>query len=106
MGERFVSEPLVPDPAAIDPAGMAAGVPGLPRRFAWAGRVHAVARVLEQWRESGPERGRRGPGADIYLRRHWWRIVTTDGLTLRIYCERQPRGKSGRWWVYSVGEGG
>lgn len=101
MGERFVSEPLVPDPAAIDMTGMAAGVPGLPRRFTWSGRVHEVDRVFEQWRESGPEHGRRGPDAQIYLRRHWWRIVTLDGLVMRIYCERQARTRR-RWWVYSV----
>ncbi len=103
MHERFVSEPLVPDPEAFDAAGMAAGVPALPRRFAWDDRVHEVARVLAQWREAGPERGRRGPDAQTYLRRHWWRIVTTGGLELKIYCERQPRSAH-RWWVYSAME--
>jgi hypothetical protein len=47
--ERFVSEPLVPDPAAIEAAGMAAGVPGLPRRFTWNGRNH-----LFEARTAGP----------------------------------------------------
>lgn len=117
MSERFVSEPLTPYPAAIETAGMAAGIPGLPRRFTWDGRVHEIARVLESWRESGPERGRRGPRAQTYLRRHWWRIVTSGGLELKIYCERQlrrsrasgprtahprPRVRGGRWWVYSA----
>jgi hypothetical protein len=102
--ERFVSEPLIPDPAAIDVTGMAAGVPGLPRRFTWDGKVHEVARVLAQWREAGPERGRRGPEAERYLRRHWWHVVTTGGLEVKFYCERQPRGAR-RWWVYSVTDG-
>jgi len=101
MRERFVSEPLLPDPASIEATGMAAGAPGLPRRFTWAGRGHEVARVLAQWREAGPERGRRGPTADQYLRRHWWHVVTSAGLELKLYCERHPRGAQ-RWWVYSV----
>jgi Domain of unknown function (DUF6504) len=112
MPERFVSGPLTPDPNAIDPTGMDAGVPGLPRRFTWDGRVHEVARVVARWREAGPERGRRGPAADTYLRRHWWRVVTAEGLDLKIYCERQTRGRGTggpgarqRWWVYSVTEG-
>jgi len=103
MAERFVSEPLVPDPAAIDPAGMAAGTPGLPRRFTWDGRVHEVATVMAQWRETRAEGGRRGPDAERYARRHWWHLVTTGGLELKIYCERQTRTKQ-RWWVFSVME--
>ena len=118
MAERFVSEPLVPDPAAIETAGMAAGTPGLPRRFTWDGRTHEIARVLEQWREAGLERGRSGPEASLrsgveppatawqaerYARRHWWHVVTTTGIEMKFYCERQAR-TSRRWWVYSVKE--
>jgi hypothetical protein len=103
MAERFVSEPLEPDPAAIEAAGMAAGIPGLPRRFTWNGRTHEIARVLKQWREAGPERGRSGPDAERYARRHGWHVVTTTGIEMKFYCERQARS-SRRWWVYSVKE--
>jgi len=101
MAERFVSEPLVP--VTIETAGMAAGTPGLPRTFTWDGRTHEIARVLAQWRETRAEGGRKGPQAELYAHRHWWHAVTTDGLELKFYCERQTRAKQ-RWWVYSVAE--
>jgi Domain of unknown function (DUF6504) len=101
MPERFISEALVP--VVIEPAGMAAGTPGLPRRFTWDGRTHEIAQVLAQWRETKAEGGRKGPAAELYAHRHWWHAVTTDGLELKFYCERQTRSKQ-RWWVYCVKE--
>ena len=67
------------------------------------GEIPAVKVHPPIWREAGPERGRSGPDAERYARRHWWHVVTTDGVELKFYCERQAR-TSRRWWVYSVKE--
>jgi hypothetical protein len=102
MTEEFVSEPIGPDIKAFDTARMATGEPGLPKRFTWRDREYEIAEVLEQWKDSGPCKS----GADEkYLRKHWYRIRTTDGTEMKIYFERQPRSKGqakSRWWVYTV----
>lgn len=100
--EQFISEPLTPVPGMLDTSGMARGEPGLPRRFTWRDEQHDVADILETWKTSGRDMG------ELYLRRHWYKIRTTGGLVLTIYCQRT--GLSGgakkhksRWWVYSLG---
>jgi len=98
----FVSEPLEPVVASMSSAALAAGAPDAPRRFRWRNEEYEAADVLERWKESGPCRN---GAAEVYLRKHWFRIRTTAGLVLRIYFERQPRAKGKqRWWVYSVEE--
>ena len=41
----------------------------------------------------------------MYLRRHWYRIETTNGDVMTLYFNRQPRrGRGpvkGRWTLYS-----
>ncbi|KKK64883.1 hypothetical protein LCGC14_2979730 [marine sediment metagenome] len=103
--ERFVSEPLVPDAGTADPAGMARGEPGLPGAFTWRGMRYAVAGVLETWKTSRREGG--SPTGELYLRRHWYRIVTTCGRVMTVYCQRQAgdaRGAKRRWWLYTIQE--
>jgi hypothetical protein len=51
---------------------------------------------METWKTSGRD------GDSVYLRRHWYRIVTDQTLAMTIYCQRQARKASERWWVYSV----
>ena len=100
--EQFVSEPIEPRRGSFDAAGMARGEPGLPRRFTWRQTEYEVDELLEAWTTSSPEGGH----GEMYLRRHWFKLRTTDGTTMTIYCERQPKpGQSARrrWWVYSVG---
>ena len=102
MSEEFVSEPIKPVEGTFDAAAMSRGEPGLPGRFIWRDKEYTVADVLEVWKEQGPcESG----GPEQYLRKHWYRIRTGDGLIMTIYFERQPRSKSQnkmRWWLYTI----
>lgn len=102
MCDEFVCEPIEPDRASFDPATMARGEPGVPRRFTWRGREHVVASVTESWKKTGP--CRHGSG-ERYVRRHYYRVVTTSGEVLTIFFERRsrsPRKAGPRWWVYTV----
>ena len=98
-GEEFVGEALVPTPGSFDASAMARGEAGVPRTFAWRGETHEVAELLASWKGTGKDRG------ETYLRRHWFRVRTTRGTTLTIYCERQARNTNrpkSRWWVYTL----
>lgn len=102
MSEEFVSEPIIPVAGTFDAAGMTRGEPGLPARFTWREKEYAVADVLEAWKESGPCKS---GGGEMYLRKHWFKIRTDDGLEMTVYFERQPRTKrqsKKRWWLYTV----
>ena len=100
MRASFISEPLTPD-ASFDPLGMSRGEPGLPAKFRWRERELIVAEVLETSRAYGD--CQHGSG-ERYLRRHGFRIRTTDGLVLRIYFQRTlGRSRlSTRWWLHSI----
>ncbi len=101
MPEEFVSEEITPAPKTADARAMAAGEPGLPRRFTWRDREFTVADVLEKWKDTG----RCKSGADeSYVRKHWFRIRTTTGEEMTIYFDRQPRSRkrTARWWLYAV----
>jgi len=96
--EEFVGEALVPTPGSFDATAMARGEAGCPREFTWRGETYAVAELLASWKGTGKDRG------ETYLRRHWFRVRTTGGLTLSIYCERQSRNTKkpkARWWFYT-----
>ena len=96
----FVSEPLEPVAASIDPAAMARGEPGLPREFTWRGSPFRVAAVLRTWRECGP--CRQG-SSELYVRKHWFEVETAAHQRAKIYFERQPRGlRTQRWWLFSI----
>ncbi len=102
MSEEFVSESITPVAGAFDAAGMTRGEPGLPDRFVWREKEYAVVDVLEAWKESGPCRS---GGHEMYLRKHWFKIRTDDGLEMTVYFERQPRTKrqsKKRWWLYTI----
>jgi phosphoribosylglycinamide formyltransferase-1 len=99
----FISEPIVPVEASFDTGGMARGEPGLPRKFRWRKKEFVVAEVLERWKEHGD--CRHGSG-ERYVRKHGYRVRTTDGAVFRIYFQRsQGRGKlsgKSRWWIHSI----
>ena len=102
MQEEFISESIKPVAGTFDIAGMARGEPGLPGRFVWRDKEYAVAQVLEKWKESGPDKD---SSSQMYLRKHWFKIMTEDGLEMTIYFERQGRSKrenKKRWWLYTV----
>jgi len=102
MPDEFIGEPIDPVKGTFDTRAMSRGEPGLPRRFRWRGQEYTVARVLETWKESGP--CRHGSG-ELYLRKHWYRLATEDGVEMTVYFERRARSgheRTTRWWLYVV----
>lgn len=102
MAERLVSEALKPLDGTFDTGAMARGEPGLPLRFRWRKREYAVVEVLDSWKET--KESLDCPGC-MYLKKHWYRVLTDDGTQMRLYFDRQPRRgarPTARWWVYSV----
>lgn len=101
MPATFVSETITPLEASFDTAGMARGEPGLPQKFRWRKKDFVVAEVLEQ----GKTRGecKHGSG-ERYVRRHSYRIRTTDGTVMRLYFQRSfgRATATSRWWIQSV----
>jgi Domain of unknown function (DUF6504) len=100
MKETFVGEAIAPQDMSFSVSPMATGTPGLPGKFLWKGRTFSVSEILEAWKECGD--CRHGSG-ERYVRKHWFRIRTTEGLEMRIYFERQGRSGGGsRWRLYSI----
>jgi len=103
MPSSFISEPILPVEASFDTEGMTRGEPGLPQKFRWRKKEFIVAEVLERWKEHGD--CRHGSG-ERYLRKHGYRIRTTEGAVFRLYFQRTVgRGKlplKSRWWIHSI----
>jgi hypothetical protein len=103
MSEQLISEAVVPVAATSDTARMAVGEPGLPREFLWRGRTLRITAVLRSWRAIG--KCHHG-SPDLYVRKHWYEVTTDEGLTLKLYFDRQPRRGRGRkeprWWLFSI----
>ncbi len=98
--ETFVGEPIIPERMSVLAAPMEIGKPGLPRDFTWKGRRFSILEVMEEWKQTGD--CRHGPG-ERYVRKHWFRVRTTDDLEMKIYFERQKRSSGGsRWRLYST----
>ena len=100
--EQFISEPIKPLQSAFDATGMTRGEPGLPHRFVWRDKEYVVTEVLEAWKEDGPCKS---GSPEMYLRKHWFRVATEQGVEMTLYFERQPRSKrqsKTRWWLYTV----
>jgi hypothetical protein len=104
MPETFISEAIEPVGASFATQPLVAGEPAFPQEFSWRGHRYEVAEVSEKWKESG--NCTHGAG-EKYLRKHWYRIRTTDDTRMKIYFERKARGTVKiRWFVYSVNEPG
>ena len=104
MDERLISEPIA---ALLDTTAdreTPIGEPILPGRFTWRGVEYDVASVLESWKELSPcEHG----SGERYVRKHWYRIRTTDGNEMKIYFERRARSSAQakrRWWLFAIHE--
>jgi len=99
--KEFVAEIITPVEGSFATSAMAAGEPGLPRRFRWRGAEYEVARVLDTAKTTGPCWSGSG---EKYVRKHWFRIETTDGTEMEIYFDRQARTrqKKQRWWLASI----
>jgi hypothetical protein len=103
MPVSFISEPIIPVEGTFDARGMARGEPGLPQKFRWREKEFAVTEVLGQGKEYGS--CRHGSG-ERYVRRHSYRVGTTDGAVMNIYFQRSAgKGKltvRARWWIQSI----
>jgi hypothetical protein len=93
---QFISEPIRPERGTSDATAMARGEPGLPGAFVWRDERFPVTELLETWISTGEDRG------ETYLRRHWYRFRTRDDATWQVYCLRQGKPGSARWWLYAV----
>jgi len=104
--EQFICEPLTPVAGAGDAAAMARGEPGLPAVFTWRDVEYRVAGVIRTWKTSSPCRS---GSAEMYLRRHWYEILTDPPLVMTVYCDRQAKDRKrpkARWWVYTIAPAG
>jgi Family of unknown function (DUF6504) len=75
----------------------------LPRKFRWRKREFTVTEVLETGKNYGD--CAHGSG-EHYVRRHNYRVRTSDDTVLRLYFQRSfGRGKiqsKSRWWIHSI----
>ena len=100
--KTFISEAIKVVAGPMDGAAMARGEPGLPSEFVWRDEGFEIVEVLEKWKESGA--CRHGSG-ERYLRKHWYKVRTSDGQVMTLYFERQARSTSQskkRWWLYTI----
>jgi Family of unknown function (DUF6504) len=61
-----------------------------------------VEAVLDQWKDHGDCRNGSG---ERYVRKHGYRVRTTDGTVMNLYFQRSTGlGKlpSKRWWLHSL----
>ena len=100
MKETFVGEAILPEESSFAVSPMATGLPGLPRQFSWKGKSYFVTEVMEEWKEAG--HCSHGSG-ERYVRKHWFRVKTSEAIEMRIYFERQGRSSGGSLWrLYST----
>lgn len=103
--EEFICEEMTPVPGTGDVAAMSRREPGLPGRFTWRGDEYRIAGVIRKWTSSGPCRS---GGGEMYLRRHWYKVLTDSPTVMTIYCDRQAKNRKrpkARWWIYTVESG-
>ena len=102
MKQSYIGEGITPEDESFSVSPMAMGKPGLPRKFSWKDKTLSVLEVLEEWKEAGD--CHHGSG-ERYVRKHWFRVMTTENLEMKIYFERQRRSSGGsRWRLYSIRE--
>ena len=102
MTEQFISEQIEPVAGTSDVSAMVRGEPGLPSRFRWRHQEYEIAEIISAWKEDG---ACKSGSTEKYLRKHWYKVRTTDNAEMKIYFERQGRSKSQlkkRWWLYTL----
>ncbi len=100
--EEFIGEALVPAPGSGDASRMARGEPGLPGLFTWRDTQYRIAGVISAWKTSGRDVG---GGSEMYLRRHWYKVLTDPLFVMTIYCDRQAKNRQrpkSRWYIFTV----
>jgi hypothetical protein len=104
--EEFICEALTPVAGTGEAAAMSRGEPGLPGLFTWRGGQYRIVGVIRKWKSTGPCRS---GGGEVYLRRHWYKVVTDPHMVMTIYCDRQAKNRKrpkARWWVYTAAPAG
>ncbi len=105
MSERFISEQLKPIMDGPAPVPFEAGAPMMPPAFEWRRQRLPVLEVLESWKELSPCSS---GSPERYLRRHWYRLRTSDEQEMTVYFLRQAQsGKQpkSRWFLYKLEDG-
>ncbi len=100
--QLFICEAMTPVAGTGDATAMARGEPGLPKLFTWREQEYRIAGVIKQWKTSGPCRS---GGSEMYLRRHWYKVITDPPMIMTIYCDRQAKNRKrpkARWWIYTI----
>ena len=102
-GEKLISEAVKPlFEGGPEDGTVVAGEPLVPGALVWRGTTYPVLRVLSSGKGLGPC----SHGSDErYVRKHWYRIETTDRMVMRVYFERRPRAgakAARRWWLYTI----
>lgn len=104
--ETFICEQIKPVAGTFDTSTMTIGEPGFPGKFIWRKTEYELDTILDKWKEtSGCTHG----GTEKYLRKHWYKIRTKCGITMKIFFERQPSSKKElkkRWWLDRIQESG
>ena len=102
LSEKFICEQIKPVPGTFDTSTMAIGEPGFPGKFTWRNKEYELDTILEKWKEtSNCKHG----GTEQYVRKHWYRIKTKCGITMKIFFERQASSKKDlkkRWWLDTI----
>ena len=102
--KQFVCEELKPAAGTADASAMVRREPGLPTSFTWRGVQYKIAGVIEQWKSHGPCRSS-SKSKEMYLRRHWYKILTDPPMVMTIYFDRQARNRAkpkSRWFVHTI----
>jgi len=62
-----------------------------------------ISTILRTWRETGKCHH---CSPELYVRKHWLEVAVDDGVTMKIYFDRQPRRCRGHkepgWWLFSI----
>ena len=102
--KQFICEELKPAAGTADASAMVRREPGLPTSFTWRGVQYKIAGVTSQWKSHGHCRSS-SKSKEMYLRRHWYIILTDPPIFMTIYCDRQARNRSkpkSRWFVHTI----
>lgn len=100
---ELISEAITPHAGTCSAEAMGRGTPGLPTGFDWRGESYAIVEVRRAWKHSSREGAH--AGGDLYLRRHYYELLMSDGATWTVYFVRQtPRSGNPkqRWFLYYV----